>query len=273
MYFFHRLTSILLSSLVVKNLLCPWMQMEKLFGLNILKSNRLTWKQWEMLKSKMERGCHWLWRIWAAVKYILRQSSTTLMDGNAFLYHFSWTGWVFLLTGSKEIQGTRAALWRQGGAWFRKEMEFHNILGIYKAHILCFSDYPGHGNLYLYRSFAFLLLHVDLNTDIWQVPLSPAPGLWWCVVMVNTSSTQPWLWGTRALGLHRSLCGRMTLQSKSCKFFPMYYMCCCYFSLVFRPFSDQNMHVNWTLNSCPAWKVRIFSILLVLEDNSSTVIL
>lgn len=30
-------------------------------------------------------------------------------------------------------------------------MEFHDILGIYKAHALCFSGYLGHGSLYLYR--------------------------------------------------------------------------------------------------------------------------
>ena len=41
-----------------------------------------------------------------------------------------------------------------------------------------------------------------------------AIGLLWCVVMENTSSTQPWLCGIRALVQPRSLCGELTLQSK-----------------------------------------------------------
>lgn len=37
-------------------------------------------------------------------------------------------------------------------------------------------------------------------------------GLWWCVGMASTSSTQPWHSGTRVLGLPRSLFGAVILQ-------------------------------------------------------------
>jgi len=39
-------------------------------------------------------------------------------------------------------------------------------------------------------------------------------GLWWCVVMGNTSFTRPWLSGTRVLAVLRSSSGQLTLLSK-----------------------------------------------------------
>lgn len=71
----------LLCRLAVRSQLCPWTPMEKSSGPNTVKFSRLIWRLWEMLRSKMERGCLWQLKTWAVVKFTHKPSSITPMEG------------------------------------------------------------------------------------------------------------------------------------------------------------------------------------------------
>lgn len=60
---------------------CLWTPVAKSFGPNTVKYSRPTWRPWVMPKSRMERGYLWLSKTWAAVRFTLKPSSTTLMEG------------------------------------------------------------------------------------------------------------------------------------------------------------------------------------------------
>ena len=60
---------------------CRWTQTERSSGLNTVKYSKPTWRQWVTLRSRMERGCHWLSKTWAAVRFTPKPSSITRMEG------------------------------------------------------------------------------------------------------------------------------------------------------------------------------------------------
>lgn len=60
---------------------CRWTRTERSSGLNTVKYNKPTWRQWVTLRSRTERGCHWLSKTWAAVRFTPKPSSITRMEG------------------------------------------------------------------------------------------------------------------------------------------------------------------------------------------------
>lgn len=166
-----------LTSWAVKNQPCPWMLMERLFGLNTQKFSRQTWKQWGMLKLKMESDSLLLWKIWAAVKYILRLFSTILMEGKRFL-----------------VQTTNVL---SPSTDFKLSFGLEIFCCCFSL-ILCFSC-----NFFCFASLMYQCFCVH-----------HLPGLWLYAGMANTSFTRLWHWEIRVLVQHRSLHGHMILQSK-----------------------------------------------------------
>lgn len=84
---------------VVRSQPCPWTPMERSFGPNTVKCSKPIWKLWEMLKSRMGRGCLWLSKTWAAVKFTPKPFSITPMEGmhiNLTVFFFSRNIQIFL---------------------------------------------------------------------------------------------------------------------------------------------------------------------------------